>query len=133
MAVICVGLQEVCGLSYSKVYMQSNVGSPRVYPGFEYVNYGAPAVSYVDPQISQLTAPPLGSVLPSPQVSSYYSPCLSPCVAPCTTPCVPNQVVDNARVVAYNAPRLPVVLAPSNDVSTVYTCFVVIYLFFNRY
>lgn len=117
--IVWIGLRGVSGISYSKVYMQSNVGSSHVYPGLEYVNYGAPAVSYVDQQIAQLTAPPLGSVLPSAQVSSYYSPCLSPCVAPCTTPCVPNQAVDSARIVAYNSPRLPLVLASSNDVSSI--------------
>lgn len=97
----------MCGAAYSKVYVQSG---PDVVP-VEYLNYGAPQV-IASPQIAQISAPPVGSVLPLPN----YPPCGSPCILPSQNVGSVAAVPANAKIITYNSPRVPVVV-PAKDVS----------------
>ncbi|KAL0892033.1 hypothetical protein ABMA27_015258 [Loxostege sticticalis] len=101
-------LQSASGASYSKVFVQS--GGPGVVP-VEYYNYGAPPV-ISSPQIARLSAPPVGSALPVQTVSNVIPPCVSPCVIP--SPGIAS-VAPNAKIVTYDSPNVPVVVAPNQD------------------
>ncbi|XP_063820977.1 uncharacterized histidine-rich protein DDB_G0274557-like [Ostrinia nubilalis] len=105
-----VWLQGANGASYSKVYVQS--GGPDVVP-LEYYNYGAPPV-ISDPQIARLSAAPIGSIVPVQTVSNVIPPCVSPCVVsgPSIAPVAP---VPSAKIVSYNSPQIPVVVAANKD------------------
>lgn len=94
------------------MFVQS--GGPGVVP-VEYYNYGAPPV-ISSPQIARLSAPPVGSALPVQTVSNVIPPCVSPCVIP--SPGIAS-VAPNAKIVTYNSPNVPVVVAPNQDVSTI--------------
>lgn len=94
------------GASYSKVYVQN--GGAEVVP-VEYVNYGPPVF---EPQLARLSASPVVSV---PSVSSVIPPCVSPCVV--TGQNIAPAPVPTAKFIAYNTPNVPVVVAPSKDVS----------------
>nr|WED40946.1 putative silk protein 3 [Ephestia kuehniella] len=114
---VCISwLQSVYGAAYSKVYVQS--GSDFV--PVEYVKYGAPRV-VTNAQIAELSAPPIGSAVPLPNV-------LAPCVAPCIVPAQAMQAVpSNAKIISYNAPSVPAVVVPSNDDKSSYEYSYVVY------
>ncbi|KAL4710561.1 hypothetical protein ACJJTC_008963 [Scirpophaga incertulas] len=99
-------MQHVQGVSFSKVYVQSS-GSDNV----DIATYGAPTV-YSNAQIARLSAAPIGSMLPA--VSNVIPPCVSPCVLP-TQNIAPVAPVTNAKIITYNTPNVPVVVAPSKD------------------
>ncbi|XP_049866434.1 DNA translocase FtsK 1-like isoform X2 [Pectinophora gossypiella] len=101
-ALICCldSLNGAYGTSFSKVYVQSGADAGQ----FPYYNYGAPVVAYPSAQLSQLTAAPVGSVLPLPQVSNYATPCVQPCI-----PAQPVAPIPKAGLIAYKA--APVVVA----------------------
>lgn len=102
----CVVWHGANGASFSKVFVQN--GGADVVP-VEYINYGAPYLA--DPQIAQLSAAPIGSV-----VSSVIPPCASPCIIPGQN-IAPVPALPSAKFIAYNSPNVPVVVAPSKDVS----------------
>ncbi|KOB77136.1 putative cuticle protein [Operophtera brumata] len=99
---LCVCIKDVASASFSKVFVQSGLDYP-----VEYVQYGAPSVSY-SPQIAQLTAAPVGSVVP---YSSNYVPCGTPCIYPGQV----ASIAPSANIIQYQAPSLPVVVAPSRS------------------
>ncbi|XP_053602689.1 uncharacterized protein LOC128670755 [Plodia interpunctella] len=115
--VLCItGLQSVYGAAYSKVYVQSGADVVPV----EYVKYGAPRV-VTNAQIAELSAPPIGSALPLPNV-------LTPCVAPCIVPAQAIQSVpSNAKIISYNTPPVPAVVVPTNDEKSSYEYSYVVY------
>lgn len=85
-------ISAVTGTSYSNVYVERGV--PK-----EYYQYGTPYAPLVNPRLSQFNA--------LPPVPSYISPCAPPCVLP------GQAIAPSANIISYNAPSLPVVVAPA--------------------
>ncbi|XP_012550703.1 cuticular protein RR-2 motif 90 isoform X1 [Bombyx mori] len=93
-------INVVTGASFSKVFVQ---GGREVVP-VEYLQYGAPSIAVAGSQLAQISAAPVGSVVPN-------------LVAPCGTPCIyPGQSIAPAttNVVTYKS-SVPVVVTNKED------------------
>ncbi|CAH0728855.1 unnamed protein product, partial [Brenthis ino] len=68
----------------------------------EYLNYDPATFSFATPQLAQLSADPIESVVPIPPVPSVVTPCVSPCVIRNGPPTglTPISATTNARIVA---------------------------------
>lgn len=68
----------------------------------QYLNYDPATFSFARPQLAQLSAGPIESVVPIPSVPSVVSPCVSPCVIRNGPPTgvTPISATTNARIVA---------------------------------
>ncbi|RVE52430.1 hypothetical protein evm_002824 [Chilo suppressalis] len=100
--------------SFSQVYVQNSGSDPA---GF--ITYGTPSAAvYTDTKYAKLSVPPLGSIVSVPAaMTDVIPPCVSPCVISSSNiaPVAPLPVTDNAKIITYGAPNLPVVVAPSKD------------------
>lgn len=105
---LCVCIKDVSSASFSKVFVQSGSSYPYTAPA-EYLQYSAPSVSY-SPQIARLAAAPVGPV-----ISPNYVPCGTPCIYPSQV----ASIASSANIVQYQAPSLPVVVAPPRSVRIV--------------
>ncbi|XP_059052330.1 uncharacterized protein LOC131846930 [Achroia grisella] len=111
-------LQIVYGAAYSKVYVTRGAQEVPV----EYLNYGAPPI-ITNPQLAQISAAPIGSVLPLQNV-----------VSACVAPCIPSQPINtlatvptSSKIIAYNSPNKPAVVGPVPDEKTSYEYSYVVY------
>ncbi|XP_026751024.3 uncharacterized protein LOC113511581 [Galleria mellonella] len=112
-------LQIICGAGYSKVYVHRGAEEVPV----EYLNYGAPPVVR-NPQIAQISAAPIGSVLP---LQNVVSGCVAPCVIPSQSVNTVAAVPTSSKIIAYNTPNVPTVVLPNSDEKTSYEYSYVVY------
>ncbi|KAG6463256.1 hypothetical protein O3G_MSEX013765 [Manduca sexta] len=104
-------IYRVTGASFSRVYVQNG---QEVVP-LEYVQYGAPAVSIPGPQLAQISAAPVGSLLPVASSHHLINPCGAPCVYPGSAiASVAQAVSPTPNFITYKA-NVPAVVETSEE------------------
>ena len=114
MVILAIGcVRSISGAAFSNVIVQRGP--------VDYLNYNPSALAFASPQLAQLSAGPIESVVSIPSVSSLVSPCVSPCVIPNGPISGLAQIpaTTNAKIVAYKSSlaNVPVILS-NKDVST---------------